>query len=203
MNGKILLGARILVVLGILVMAAAVFIETNNVAVFSTAKADLEAFKKEVEEKYKLEKPAAPVDFSTRLIAPVKPADDAAAEETAQYEQRLKKYEEMKAAEEEAFKSAEEAYKKDLSEYNYQISLVNFEKAKEAESVKKQLEDKQEEIAALQIGINQITLNVLLRFFGVILMLLGAVGVLVYADTMEKLGLLVMLGFAFKTIIGL
>lgn len=203
MNDKILLGARILVVIGIIVMAGAVFIQTNNVTGFSTAQADLDALKLAAEEKYSLDKPIVPIDFSKHLVAPVKPAAAAAEEEVGLYEHRLKKYEEMMVAEVEVFKIAKATYKKDLAEYNYQMTLLNFKKVKENDSVQKQIKEQQKSLARLQIGVNQISLSLVFRFIGVILLLLGAAGMLLYADTMEKLGVLVMLGFAFKTIIGM
>lgn len=203
MKEKLLVAARAALIAGVIVMAAAVFLETNNVALFSTAKADLEAYKKGLEETYKLDKPAVPVDYSKKLVEPVKPAEDAAAEEKSLYDSRLKEYGELKAQEEAAYAQAKKDFDKANAEYLYQKGKMDLRQAKEEESVKKQTEQYEKRIADLQVTINAISLSVLLRFLGVILLLLGGFGVLALGENMERVGVLVMLGFAFKTIIGL
>ncbi|RPJ07103.1 MAG: hypothetical protein EHM28_08345 [Spirochaetaceae bacterium] len=203
MKEKLLMYARLAVVAGVILMATGIFFETNNVASLSTAKADLEVFKKSIEEKYKVEKPAYPVDFSLKLTEPAKPGDSATPEATTLYETRLKEYEELKKKESEAYTAAKAAYDKVYADYLYNKSKMDYNKARDDESIKKQIERMEKAIANMQITINVISLSVIFRFIGVILLLAGALGILVYAENMEKLGVLVMLGFAFKTIIGL
>ncbi len=203
MKEILLLVGRILVVAGILLMLGGVFSETNNVAVYSSAKADLEIYKRELEEKYKLEEPSAPINYAKKLKAPPEPAEEAAEEEILKYEELFSDYEILKKKEEEAFTEAQKAYKREEAEYIYQKSIIEYDKAKENEENQKRLKEKEKEISTLQTYINVITLNVFLRFFGAIILLLGALGVFIYGENMEKLGILILIGFAFKTILGL
>ncbi len=80
---------------------------------------------------------------------------------------------------------------------------MEYQLIKDAAEIFAEREEIQEYITEKEININNTAGKLLLRFIGTIILLLGALGIFILGDIMEKLGLLLLFGFAFKTIIGL
>ncbi len=203
MQKILLLAARGAAIAGIILITIAVFVESYNVASLSTSKADLESFNKEMDERYKVEEPIKPVDLSKQLAEPVKPAEDATEAEKTKYDTDLAAYQELKKAEEEDYAAAQKEYEKARQQYNHDVKMMKYKKYKEEKEMTARKKELENTIKSKEIGIGVIEGSSVIRLIGTILLLIGACGILVFAENMERLGMLILLGFAFKTIIGL
>ena len=203
MQKILLIAARGVILAGIILITVAVFLESYDVASLSTSKASLEFFNKELEERYKIEEPAKPADLSKQLAEPIKPAEDAPAEEKTKYDTELKAYEELKKAEDDKFAAAQKEYEKSRQKYDYDVKMMKYKKLQEEKEFSAKKKSLENTIKLKEIGIGVIEVPAVIRLSGTILLLIGALGILMFAENMEKLGVLILLGFAFKTIIGL
>jgi hypothetical protein len=203
MQKMLLLAARGAAIAGIILITIAVFIESYNVASLSTSKAALESFNKETDERYKVEEPVKPVDLSKQLAEPVKPADDATEAEKTKYDNDLAAYQELKKAEEEDYAAAQKDYEKARKQYDFDLKMMKYNKYKEEKVTAARKKELENSVKLKEIDIGVIEGSSVVRLIGTILLLIGAFGVLVLAENLERLGVLILLGFAFKTIIGL
>jgi len=198
----ILLIARGLFIVGIAIFAMGVFLESVDVATLSTYKAEKTFLENEYEEKYKLKKPEAPVDFSILLPEPIKPAEDAPQDEKTKYDQEFKEYEDLKKQEEEKFEEAQKEYEKLKVQYEYNKKLNEYYKKKEEKQINAQKEEFDKKITLQGIVINIISGKQALRFIGTLILLLGAGAILVLGENWERVGVIVFMGFAFRTLVG-
>lgn len=199
----LLIAARAVALVGIALIGTAVFLDNAKVASLSTTKGALETYTKDLEERYAVAEPAKPVDLSTLLAEPVKPADDAEAEVKTKYEADLKAYGEQKTALAEEYKKAQAAYEIALKQYEFDKKTAEYKKAQEKADMDKKKKDLEAAIKTKEIEVNVIEASVALRFIGSLFLILGSLGILILAENMEKAAVLILIGFAFKTIIGL
>jgi hypothetical protein len=202
MQKILLLAARIAILLGVGLIALAVFIDSSKVASLSTAKGAQDSFTKELDDRYKVPEPAKPVD-PAMIPEPVKPGDNATDAEKSQYDKDLQAYQDLKKVKDDDYKKATADYEKARQKFAYDQKMMEYKKAIEKDQNEKLKKDIDNSIKEKAIMVNVIELSVIIRFIGSLLLILGSVGILLYAETMEKLGMLILLGFAFKTIIGL
>jgi hypothetical protein len=198
-----LAGGRLLAVIGIVIIALAVFIDTGKVAALSSAKGTQESYNRELTDRYQVPEPARPIDFSKLLPEPVAPPDTASAADKAAYEKDMAAYQTNKKAKEEEFAKALGAYDYAVKRYAFDKKTLEYQAAVEKQQVEKRKLDLDQSVKSREIDINLIDFTVFLRFLGAVLLLVGAAGILFFADNMERLGVLALIGFAFKTIIGL
>ncbi len=196
-NAKIALG------ISILLFSIGIFIENAAVASLSTLKADKAQIELDRVKDYKVEKPLPPIKESKYLIKPAKPPRDASSEDITAYEGKLQKYEQEKKDLTEQYDEKMEDYEEEMQEYETELASLNKDKAMSRNDYKRSLERVKNKIKQKKIDINKIFLPLLLRFLGSLIFFIGFMGILLHGDQYEKLGILVLTGFALKTIIGL
>ncbi|MBN1799790.1 MAG: hypothetical protein JW822_14530 [Spirochaetales bacterium] len=204
MRDKILIiGARSIFILGVFIFALAVFMLNHNEFALSSLKAERALLDMELEEKYKATVPPKPVDFSGLIPEPVQPPDTADAFENEQYETALKEYEARKKQEQEDYAAAQKEYDQLLRRLDYEQKLNAFNKSKEAYSL---ISKKRELDTAIRLQESRTALvsdKYVVQLIGTILILIGAAGILILGENWERAALLVFLGFAFRTLVGL
>lgn len=200
---RIIFLSRILLVAGIIVVACAVFVESWDVARLSSLKATKSQMEYDRDHDFFVEAPVVPVNEKDYLIEPEMPGDKATDEEKAAYGKKL---EEFKAEKEKLDKAYEEK-KKDYDQAVKQFNLKKLENRRNYVVTDgdywKNLTRIGYSIKQKEIDINKMWFSLILRFLGSIILLLGSLGVLMYGEMYERLGVLFLVGFAFKTIVGL
>ncbi len=204
MREKIMIiAARSVFILGILLFATAMFLLNHNEFAQSSLKAERALLDLELEQKYKVTPAQKPFDFSALLPEPVMPPETAEAAENEAYEQRLKEYEELKKQEEEYFSAAQKEYDQLMRQQDYKIKLNNYYKSKESYAFYEKKRELDTKIVVQEAATALVSHKYVLQYIGIILILIGAAGILILGENWERAALLVFLGFAFRTIVGL
>jgi hypothetical protein len=195
--------AKFLFVVGLLVMSTAVFLDSFKVASLSSMKSGDKRIQFEIKEKYTVSAPDMPVDESNFILPPAVPDKDATQAQKDQYEKsktdHLDKVKALRKKYEDSLKVYNAAYK----DYQRKQRELDLEKQKNAPVAKKATETLNKSIELKQLAINEFIFPTILRFIGCILLLLGALGILLFGELYERLGVLVVIGFGIKTLIGL
>jgi len=191
---------RVLLIAGIILIGASVFLSNYGEALLTTSQAKLEDFEKMKNERYFVERPEKPVDISDYLVQPLKPI---AKEEKEFYEQKLKEYNEEKKRLKEEYKKDLENYEKELREYNQKLKESNYRMKKEEAELTNMKKNLLRNASKYKNSSNYKEIPLYIRYGGTALLLLGALLILLFAEVQEKLGVLILLGFAFKWIVGL
>ena len=200
---RIIFISRILLVAGIVIIAFAVFSETWDVARLSSLKASKAQLEYDRKFDFLVEEPIAPVNEKYYIVEPDRPGIDATDEEKAQYEKLAEESNKEKERLENEFKAKQEKYTKALKDFNRK-NLENRRKLVVSDGdYRNKIKQIGYSISQKEIDINKMWFPLLLRFLGSFILLLGSLGMLMYGEVYERLGVLVLLGFAFKTIVGL
>jgi hypothetical protein len=194
---------KVLFITGFLLLVTAVFMDSYKVASLSTLKSSEKQMQMDIKEKYTLAAPDAPVDESNFILGPAAPDKDATPDQKDAYTKAKAEFDakikDMKARYAEDMKSYNITYK----EYMRKQKTLDLEKQRNAPAVKKISEKLAKDIEMKQLSINDFVLSTILRYAGSIILLIGSLGILLYGETYEKLGVFVVIGFSLKTIIGL
>lgn len=195
--------SKIIFIIGIAIVACAIFIDTVKVASLSGLNSDIASIKLEKNEKYKIDPPDKPVDESGGILIPKRPGANATDTDRSDYDKEKKEYDEKVKKLKEEHKESYKKYKLEYDNHLQAVRKLNFQKRKEKAQYKERERTLQSEIKHQKININYIMLTTIIRFLGSLLLILGSLGILILGDKYERVGVLVTIGFAFKTIIGL
>ena len=194
---------KILFIAGILMLSTAIFLDTYKVASLSKLKSSEKRMQFDLKEKYTLAAPDAPIDESSYILGPAVPESDASQEDKDAYAKAKTdfdaKVKDLKAKYDEEVK----AYNKIYKEHQRKQKTLDLEKQRNARETKKFTEKIEKDIDLTQLSINDFVCATVLRYSGSLLLLLGSLGILLFGEAYEKLGILVVIGFGIKTIIGL
>lgn len=202
MNNMILMAARILLIVGIIVICGSTLLANYNEVLLVTNKAKLEDFERMKNEKYSVKKPEKPIDMSEYIVHPKKINKESSESEKEQYKQELDKYNSEVKNAEEVYKKKIEEYETGLAKYDYDLKNTKYNKLKDEGELNK---SKNELIKKIQRSENAKDFKVLpfiIRYIGAFILLIGTLGILMFAEVQEKLGVLILIGFGFKWIIG-
>ena len=200
MNDMVLKAGRIFLVIGIIGVGASVFLSNYGGALLTTSNAKLQDFEKMKEERYYVERPEKPIDISDYLVPPIKPATK---EEKEIYNQQLKNYNEEKKRLREDYKKELAEYEKQIREYNHKVKEMKFRMKKEEADLRNMKKNLLKNVQKYRNSSNYKVIPLYLRYAGAALLLFGALLILLMGEVQEKLGILVLLGFAFRWIVGL
>lgn len=200
---RIIFLSRILLVAGIIIVACAVFVESWDVARLSSLKATKSQMEYDRDHDFFVEAPVVPVNEKDYLIEPERPSDKATDEEKASYEKKLEETKVEKEKLDKEYEKKKEEYDKALKQFNLQKQENRRKYVVSDGDYWKNLTRLGYSIKQKEIDINKMWFSLILRFLGSIILLLGSLGVLMYGEMYERLGVLFLIGFAFKTIVGL
>jgi hypothetical protein len=203
MNKILLIGSRILFIAGILLFATAIFLLNYNKSSLNSLKAKRSLLDTELDEKYKVKPLDKPFDFSDLLPAPEKPPEAADAAEKQNYENRLSEYQAMVKQEQEDYAVREKNYEQQAGQQDYLRKLNNYYKSKEAYNLQPRKREFDSEIKLQELKSAVVSDQYILQYIGTIVILIGAVGILLLGENWERAALLVFLGFAFRTVVGI
>lgn len=194
---------KVLFITGVLMLSTAIFLDSYKVALLSKLKSSEKKMQFDLKEKYTLAVPDAPIDESSYILGPAIPESDAPQEEKDAYTKAKAdfdiKVKELKAKYDEEVKSYNRVYKEHLRKQR----ALDLEKQRNSRETKKFTEKLEKDIELTQLSINDFVCATVLRYLGSLVFLIGALGILIFGETYEKLGVLVVIGFGIKTIIGL
>ncbi len=196
-NAKIALG------ISIFLFSVGIFIENADVAILSTLKAKKSQIELDRDLDYGVEKPIKPISEVRFLKKPAKPYKDAELSDIVEYEEALQKYESRKEKLTEEYNEKLTDYNLNLKEYRAKLADMNRDKTLSRSDYKQSLTEVRGKIRQKKIDINKIYFPLFLRFMASLIFLIAFVGILRNGDQYEKLGILILTGFALKTIIGL
>jgi hypothetical protein len=201
---KILINVfKIVFVAGLLTMGTAVYLDSYKVASLSSLKSGDKRMQLETKDKYTVPAPDMPIDESNYVLAPASPDKDATQEQKDAYEKaktdHLAKIKEFK----DKYDSDMKAYNLAYKEYQRKQRTLDLEKQKNSSIAKKASDALSKKIEITQLSINEFLLPTMLRYIGCIVLLIGSLGIMMFGEMYERLGVLIVLGFGFKTIIGL
>ncbi len=200
---RIIFLSRILLVAGIIIVACAVFVESWDVARLSSLKAKKSQIEYDRDHDFFVEAPVVPVNEKDYLVEPEKPGDKATDEEKASYEKKLEETKVEKEKLDKEYEKKKQDYDKALKQFNLQKQDNRRKYVVSEGDYWKNLTRLGYSIKQKEIDINKMWFSLVLRFVGSIVLLLGSLGVLMYGEMYERLGVLFLVGFAFKTIVGL
>lgn len=194
---------KVLFIAGILMLSTSVFLDSYKVASLSRLKSSEKKMQFDLKEKYTLTAPDAPIDESNYILGPAVPESDATQEEKDAYTKAKTdfdaKVKDLKAKYDEEVK----AYNKVYKEHQRKQKALDLEKQRNARETKKFTEKLEKDIELTQLSINDFVCATMLRYLGSLILLIGSCGILLLGEAYEKLGVLVVIGFGIKTIIGL
>jgi hypothetical protein len=200
---RIIFISRLLLVAGVVVVAFAVFIESWDAARLSSLKAKRAQLVFDRDHDYYLDVPAAPINEKDLIAEPQKPGVTATEDEKKTHEKDLASYNAEKDKLDKLYNENKKKYEQDLKAYN-KLRLENRRKLITSESgYVKKITKVNFSIMQKDIDTNKKWFPLIIRFLGSIILLAGSAGMLVYGEMYERLGVLFLIGFAFKTIIGL
>jgi hypothetical protein len=199
----LIIAARSIFILGILLFTIAVFLLNYNEFALTSLQAERALLDLELEERYKITVPPEPVDFSGLVPEPAPPPESADAVQNEQYETALKEYEALKKQEQEAYAAAQKEYEQFLRRLDYEQKLNAYHKAKEAYNLISQKHELDTRIKLQQSASALVSDKYVIQLVGTIFILIGAAGILILGENWERAALLVFLGFAFRTVVGL
>jgi predicted transcriptional regulator len=200
---KLIVISRIVFAIGILLICTAVFVDTVKVACVSTVRTERTRFNIELSEKYVVEAPVRPLDESRFILAPEKPAYNATNTVKEAYEKVKSEHDEKVKLLKEEYKKANEEYNSAYKKYRREQKETNFVKAKERRENDDIKKDFKEKIKMRELSINDFLFSTIFRFLGSIIFILGSLGMLIWGENYERIGVLIAIGFGLKTIIGL
>ncbi len=196
--------AKILVVAGILVFATGTFLENWSVTRLSSVKAGLTELIQERGLKFKVEKPTYPIKESKFLIRPSRVASDATEDEIKDYDRSKLEYDNKKIELNDKYKSDIAKYKEYMKEYRTESNKMNKLKALSNADYIKEKKELRIAIKELRISVNSsMFASNIFRYLAMLLFMYGTLGILRNGESYEKLGILIFLGLAFKTLTGL
>lgn len=194
---------KVLFIVGLIVLGTAVFLDSFKVASLSTLKSGGKRIQFELNEKYTTIAPEYPLDESNYILAPIAPEKDATKEQKDAYEKTKAEFDGkvkgLKAKYDEDVKIYNQKYK----EYLRNQRVLDLDRQKNASGVKKTTDKLAKDIEMRQLSINEFIFSTILRYIGSMVLLIGSLGILLFGETYEKLGVLIVIGFGLKTIIGL
>lgn len=200
---RIIFISRILLIAGIIIVAIAVLVENWDVAMLSSLKAKKAQAEYDREYDYYVEAPTVPVNEKDYLVAPENPGMDAGEEAKALYEKEMNEFNAEKEKLDKEYQEKQKEYQDALKKYNRK-KLENRRKLVVSEGdYWKKIQRLNYAIKQKEIDINKMWFPLILRFLGAIVLLIGSLGILMYGEMYERLGILFLIGFAFKTIVGL
>jgi len=200
---RVIFLSRILLVAGIIIVACAVFVESWDVARLSSLKATKSQMEFDRDHDFFVEAPVVPVNEKDYLVEPEKPGDKATDDEKTKYDKKLEEFKVEKEKLDKEYEKKKQEYDLALKNYNLQ-KQENRRKYVVTEGYYwKTLTRLGYSIKQKEIDINKMWFSLVLRFLGSIVLLLGSLGVLMHGEMYERLGVLFLIGFAFKTIVGL
>lgn len=202
MKGKVEL-FKILFVTGLALMGTAVFIESFKVASLSDLKSGEKRLQMELEEKYNLTPPEKPVDESQYLLAPDVPEGEASQEQKNAYDNAMKEHEGKVKVLREKYEAEMKTYDATYKAFRRQAREMEMKKDRERDVNKKLAEKLEKDMQVSQFSVNEFMVSTILRFLGSLILLAGSLGILILGDGYERAGVLVVIGFGIKTIIGL
>ncbi len=200
---RIIFLSRILLVAGVVIIASAVFVESWDVARLSSLKAKKSQMEYDRDHDFFVEAPVVPVNEKDYIIEPEKPGDKVTDEEKASYEKKLEETKVEKEKLDKEYEKKKQDYDKALKQFNLQKQDNRRKYVVSDGDYWKNLTRLGYSIKQKEIDINKMWFSLVLRFVGSIVLLLGSLGVLMYGEMYERLGVLFLVGFAFKTIVGL
>lgn len=200
---KLIVISRIIFAIGILMICTAVFLDTVKVAGVSKVRTERSRFNIELSEKYVVEAPVRPLDESRFVLAPEKPVYDATDAEKKTYEKAKSEHVEKVKKLKEDYKNANTIYNNAYKKYRREQKETNFVKTKERHQNDETKKIFKEKIRMRELSINNFLFSTILRFLGSIVFIFGSLGMLIWGDNYERVGVLVAIGLGLKTIIGL
>jgi len=203
MNKILLIGSRSLFIAGILLFATAVFLLNYNGSSLNSLKAKRSLLDTELDEKYKAKTLDKPFDFSNLLPEPVKPPEAVDTAEKQSYANRLSEYQALVKQEQEDYAAREKNYELLARQQDYLRKLNTYYKSKEAYSLQPQKRELDSEIKLQELKSAVVSDKYILQYIGTIIILIGAMGILLLGENWERAALLVFLGFAFRTVVGI
>ncbi len=186
-----------------MLIVSSIFIDSFKVATLSQLKSRQQRIKIELKEKYTIEKPDKPIDESKYLLAPEKQKKDASEKEKLEYDKLKKEFDDKIANIKDEHKKAMEVYNKTYHQYKRSQKALDLKEKRDYRINSKLKKELKNEIKDYQLSVNEFTLTTIFRFLGSIILLIGCFGILMWGETYERLGVLIVLGFGLKTIIGL
>jgi hypothetical protein len=200
---RIIFISRILLVAGVIVVALAVFLESWDAARVSSLKAKRAQLAFNRDHDYYLEAPIVPINEKDLIAEPQKPGLTATADEKKAYEKEMASYNAEKDKLNNQYNENKKMYDQDLKDYNKK-RLENRRALVTSESkYLKKITKLNYSIMQKDIDTGKKWFPLIIRFLGSLVLLAGSLGMLVYGEMYERLGVLFLIGFAFKTIIGL
>lgn len=194
---------KVLFITGVLMLSTAIFLDSYKVALLSKLKSSEKKMQFDLKEKYTLTAPDAPIDESSYILGPALPEADASQEDRDAYAKAKTdfdaKVKELKAKYDEEVKTYNRVYK----EHQRKQKALDLEKQRNSRETKKFTEKLEKDIELTQLSINDFVCTTVLRYLGCLVLLIGSLGILLFGEAYEKLGVLVVIGFGIKTIIGL
>ena len=194
---------KVLFIAGLVTMGTAVFLDSYKVASLSNLKSGEKRMQLESKDKYMVAAPDMPIDESNFMLAPAAPDKDSTQEQKDAYEKAKTDYQAKVKEFKDKYDQNLKAYNTAYKDYLRKQRTLDLDKQKNAPAAKKATESLSKNIELKQLSINEFIFPTIMRFIGCILLLLGALGILITGDMYERLGVLLVIGFGLKTIIGL
>jgi hypothetical protein len=200
---RIIFISRILLVAGVIVVALAVFLESWDAARVSSLKAKRAQLAFNRDHDYYLEAPIVPINEKDLIAEPQKPGLTATVDEKKAYEKDMALYNAEKDKLNNQYNENKKKYDLELKDYNKK-RLENRRALITSESkYTRKITKLNYSIMQKDIDTGKKWFPLIIRFIGSLVLLAGSLGMLVYGEMYERLGVLFLIGFAFKTIIGL
>jgi hypothetical protein len=200
---RIIFVSRILLVAGIVVVALGVFLESWDPARLSSLKAKRAQIAFDRDHDYYVEPPIIPINEKDLIAEPQKPGLFAPADEKKAYDKDMAAYNAEKDKLNNLYNDNKKKYDQELKDYNKK-RLENRRALITSEGkYARKLTRLNYSIMQKDIDTGRKTVPLIIRFLGTLVLLAGSLGILVYGEMYERLGVLFLIGFAFKTIIGL
>jgi len=194
---------KVLFIAGLVTMGTSIFLDSVKVASLSSLKSSDKRIQFDLKEQYTLPAPDAPIDESSYILAPAALEKDATQDQKDAYTKAKTEFDAkvktLKAKYDTDLKSYAAVYK----DYQRKQKELDLERQKNNQATKKISEKLARDIELRQLTINEFKIPTILRFIGSLIFMLGSLGILIYGETYEKLGVLVVIGFGLKTLIGL
>jgi len=194
---------RLLLIAGIAAFAIGVFAENWDVSRLSSLKASKAQLEYDRDEDYTLRKPDYPISEADYITAPEALSDKATDTEKQAYEVAKKEYETQKDTLKKKYEEDIKTYNTTLKSYNKQAAELRKKKNLTQADYDHRIASLKKSIQQKEIDINKTWIPLFLRFLGSLIFLAGSFFLLKFGTNYEKGGILVLIGFAIKTIVGL
>ncbi|MBS0618005.1 MAG: hypothetical protein JSR44_07440 [Spirochaetes bacterium] len=194
---------RLLLLAGLAAFAVGVFSENWDVSRLSSLKASRAQLEYDRDEDFIIKKPDYPINEVDYLNAPEVAGDKATDVEKQAYEGAKREYESQKEVLKKKYEDDIQKYNAALKSYNKQSAELRKKKNLTQADYDKKVASLKKSIQQKEIDINKTWIPLFLRFLGSLIFLAGSFFVLKFGTNYEKGGILVLIGFAIKTIVGL